>query len=66
MATDAKDHREASVITFMATASGMSLLGLGSAFWGMMIGVVAYLILHRTNRVKTPRTASATGGKEKG
>ncbi|ALM53029.1 benzoate/H(+) symporter BenE family transporter [Halomonas huangheensis] len=62
---DARDHREASVITFMATASGMSLLGLGSAFWGMVIGVVAYLILHRTHRVKTPQTASATG-QEKG
>jgi benzoate membrane transport protein len=29
-----EDHREASVITFLSTASGMSFLGLGSAFWG--------------------------------
>ena len=48
------DHREASIITFLATASGMSFLGLGSAFWGAIIGLVAYLVLHREWRVKSP------------
>lgn len=42
-----EDHREASVITFLATASGMSFLGLGSAFWGVVIGLAAYVVLHR-------------------
>jgi benzoate membrane transport protein len=42
----AEDHREASVITFLATASSMSFLGLGSAFWGIAIGMGAYWILH--------------------
>ncbi|QTP60628.1 benzoate/H(+) symporter BenE family transporter [Billgrantia antri] len=42
-----KQHLEASIITFLVTASGMSLLGLGSAFWGVVIGCAAYLILHR-------------------
>ena len=42
-----EDHREASVITFMATASGMSFLGLGSAFWGVVIGGFAYLVLNK-------------------
>jgi len=42
-----KDHLEASVITFIATASGMSFLGLGSAFWGEVVGVLAYNVLHR-------------------
>jgi len=41
------DHREASVITFLATASGMSFLGLGSAFWGVIIGGFAYLVLNK-------------------
>jgi len=31
-------HREASLITFIVTASGMSLFGLSSAFWGVVIG----------------------------
>ncbi|MAX32151.1 MAG: benzoate transporter [Halomonadaceae bacterium] len=42
-----KDHLEASVITFIATASGMSFLGLGSAFWGVIVGALAYNLLHR-------------------
>lgn len=41
------DHREASVITFLSTASGMTLWGLGSAFWGVVIGLAAYLVLHK-------------------
>ena len=45
-AVNQEDHREASVITFLATASGMSFLGLGSAFWGVVIGSVAYFVLH--------------------
>lgn len=41
------DHREASAITFLATASGMSFLGLGSAFWGVVIGSIAYLVFDK-------------------
>ncbi|MFD2435191.1 benzoate/H(+) symporter BenE family transporter [Modicisalibacter luteus] len=33
-AIEAEGHREASVITFMVTASGLSLFSLGAAFWG--------------------------------
>lgn len=39
------DNREASLITFLTTASGITLLGLGSAFWGLVFGFVAYFIL---------------------
>lgn len=39
-------HREASLITFIVTASGMSLFGLSSAFWGVVIGYGCYLILN--------------------
>jgi len=48
-----EDHREAAVITFLATASGMTLWGLGSAFWGIVIGGVAWLVLH--HRRPAPR-----------
>jgi benzoate membrane transport protein len=41
----ADDHREASVIAFLSTASGMRFLDLGSAFWGVVIGMLAYWIL---------------------
>ncbi|WP_371869400.1 benzoate/H(+) symporter BenE family transporter [Pseudoduganella aquatica] len=46
-AVEDEQHREASVITFIATASGMSFLGLGSAFWGILIGLFAYFVLKR-------------------
>ncbi len=38
-------HREAAIITFLATASNMTYLGLGSAFWGAVLGGAAYAIL---------------------
>ncbi|RZT10455.1 benzoate membrane transport protein [Duganella sp. CF402] len=39
-------EREASVLTFLATASGMTFLGLGSAFWGILIGMAAHKFNH--------------------
>lgn len=40
-------NREASLITFLTTASGITFLGLGSAFWGLIFGYVAYFILKK-------------------
>lgn len=34
-------EREAALIVFLVTASGISLLGLGSAFWGLVFGLIA-------------------------
>jgi len=39
--------REAAAITFLVTASGLTLFGIGSAFWGLVSGVIALLMLHR-------------------
>ncbi|MBT2368254.1 benzoate/H(+) symporter BenE family transporter [Streptomyces sp. ISL-10] len=39
--------REAALITFLATASGLTLFGIGSAFWGLLSGVVAHVVLSR-------------------
>ncbi|MFB6703148.1 benzoate/H(+) symporter BenE family transporter [Streptomyces sp. NPDC056333] len=36
--------REAAVVTFLATASGVTLLGIGSAFWGLLAGVLTSVI----------------------
>ena len=38
--------REAAIITFLVTASGMTVFGIGSAFWGLVVGFVAVLILN--------------------
>lgn len=45
-------HREASFITFIATASNMSFLGLGSAFWGIVLGTLAHLVLRRAHHAR--------------
>jgi benzoate membrane transport protein len=42
-----EDQREPATITFLVTASGVALLGVGSAFWGLVAGVVALLVLRR-------------------
>jgi benzoate membrane transport protein len=39
-------EREAALITFMVTASGLTLFSIGSAFWGIVAGVVTLLILN--------------------
>ena len=36
--------REPALITFLVTASGVTLLSVGSAFWGLVAGVVATAI----------------------
>ncbi|TBU98152.1 benzoate/H(+) symporter BenE family transporter [Stutzerimonas kirkiae] len=40
-------EREAALVTFMVTASGLTLLGIGSALWGLVAGVLTLLILRR-------------------
>lgn len=42
-----EQYVEASIITFIATASGLSFLNLGGAFWGIMIGLLVYWALKR-------------------
>lgn len=37
--------REAAVITFLITASGMSLWGIGAAFWGLLAGLIVNALL---------------------
>ncbi|MFG2831473.1 benzoate/H(+) symporter BenE family transporter [Streptomyces sp. NPDC048434] len=49
--------REAALITFLATASGVTLFGIGSAFWGLLFGVVAHLVLTRWRG--TPKESAA-------
>ena len=48
IATAVKDetNREPAVITFLVTASGVTLFGIGAAFWGLLGGVLAMLVLN--------------------
>ena len=44
-ALENEQQRDAAIITFLITASGVTLLGVGSAFWGLAGGVITHLIL---------------------
>ncbi len=37
-------HREAALITFLVTLSGVTLLGVGSAFWGLVAGTLTLFV----------------------
>lgn len=39
--------REAAILTFIVTASGLALFDIGSAFWGLMLGFAALLVLRK-------------------
>ena len=39
-------QREPALVTFMVTASGLSLLSIGSAFWGLIAGVLTHFVLN--------------------
>ena len=43
--------REAAVLTFAATASGLALFGIGSAFWGLVVGFAALASRGATGRL---------------
>ncbi|HBK45240.1 MAG TPA: hypothetical protein DDZ67_02150 [Xanthomonadaceae bacterium] len=49
LATALKEEREreAALVTFLVTASGLTLAGIGSAFWGLLAGAVVVLALRR-------------------
>jgi len=58
--------REASLITFLAAAANISLLGIGGAFWGLVIGLVAHAVLNGRLPQRAPRQVMASAPVNKG
>ena len=58
VALDDDKHREAAVITLLVSASGLSLFGIGAAFWGLIAGMIATLLLN-WNKVKKVEAVAA-------
>lgn len=54
------DDREAVVITVVATASGLTLFGVGAAFWGLAFGLVVRAVL-RSARARRDRRLRRVG-----
>ena len=42
-----EQHREAALLTFLVTLSGVTVAGVGSAFWGVVVGVLAQWVWSR-------------------
>ncbi|GHJ18099.1 benzoate/H(+) symporter BenE family transporter [Micromonospora sp. AKA38] len=51
------DTREAAVVTLVVTASGVSLLGIGGAFWGLVAGCLMLLLFRRRPPAAPPAAA---------
>ena len=49
-ALHAEHERDAAMITFLVTASGITLAGVGSAFWGLAVGGASFALLSRKAR----------------
>lgn len=45
-----EQSRLPAILTFVATASGVTILGVGAPFWGLVGGIVLLLLLRRTGR----------------
>lgn len=52
-----ENQREAALVTFLTTASGVTLAGIGSAFWGLVLGVVTLLITREATGQRKRRRA---------
>jgi benzoate membrane transport protein len=38
-------HRIVAIVTFLTVASGIQLLNIGSAFWGLVVGAIVMVVL---------------------
>lgn len=47
-------HREAALITFLVTLSGVVIAGIGSAFWGVLAGALALFVQQYGSRKPSP------------
>jgi len=43
-------HRDAAGLTFLVTLSGITLAGIGAAFWGVLAGSLALMVQHYRSR----------------
>lgn len=52
-------HRTTAIATFLVTASGLTFLGIGSAFWGLVVGAIFFAWLGLRRRDRTVVSANA-------
>ncbi|XKG87132.1 benzoate/H(+) symporter BenE family transporter [Vreelandella venusta] len=54
-AFESSEQRDAAIVTFLLTGSGISLLGIGGAFWGLVAGLIVlkFTTIRKASAVKT-------------
>ena len=50
-------HRISAIVTFLVVASGVVAFGIGSAFWGLVVGAIVYAVLAWRRRAAVPPSA---------
>jgi len=55
-ALDDAEHRIVAIVTFLVVASGIQLVNIGSAFWGLVVGAIVMLALTLGRRSARPAT----------
>ncbi|MFO1349819.1 MAG: benzoate/H(+) symporter BenE family transporter [Gammaproteobacteria bacterium] len=56
-------QREPALITFLVTASGVSLFGIGAAFWGLVAGALALALLNGRLAMRRTQPAPDVGAR---
>ena len=59
-ALEEAQHRVVAIVTFLVVASGIHLLNIGSAFWGLIVGALVMLVLSIGRR----RATTSAGAEE--
>jgi len=54
-----ESHREAALITFLVTLSGVVIAGVGSAFWGVVAGAIALFVQQYGQQGRKPLPGTA-------
>ena len=54
-------HRIVAIATFLVVASGIQLLNIGSAFWGLVVGAIVMLVLTAGRRGRAESAAPPAG-----
>jgi len=52
-------HRQAALITFLVTLSGIAIAGVGSAFWGVVAGGMALFVQQYGQARRAPLSGPA-------
>ncbi|MFT5893575.1 MAG: benzoate membrane transport protein, partial [bacterium] len=46
------NNREAAAITFLFAGSGLAFMGIGGAFWGLLVGCLMYFLTRKKKTIQ--------------